>query len=216
MLPILAETLSRGFESLVLTNAMRPMMRPAIRAQLQNLKSSQLTLRVSLDHYTPQPHDEERGPGSWHETLKGLRWLVSQGIRTHIAGRLKGEQEVPMRAGYAALFAQERFPLDALDAYDPQTLVLFPEMDATEDVPEITTACWEILGVRPENIMCATSRMVVRRRGAKRPCVVPCTLLPYGEEFEMGHTLAEAHRAVSLNHPHCARFCVLGGASCSG
>ena len=29
-------------------------------------------------------------------------------------------------------------------------------------------------------------------------------------------TLAEAAAPVPLNHPHCARFCVLGGAACSG
>jgi hypothetical protein len=63
--------------------------------------------------------------------------------------------------------------------------------------------------------MCATSRMVVRRKGAARPAVVACTLVPYNEAFELGATLADAARAVPLNHPHCARFCVLGGASCS-
>jgi hypothetical protein len=39
--------------------------------------------------------------------------------------------------------------------------------------------------------------------------------LPYAPEFELGTTLAEASRTVKLNHPHCAKFCVLGGASCS-
>ena len=29
-------------------------------------------------------------------------------------------------------------------------------------------------------------------------------------------TLKEAWRRVKLNHPHCAKFCVLGGGSCSG
>ena len=38
----------------------------------------------------------------------------------------------------------------------------------------------------------------------------------YDMAFELGETLDEAHRQVPLNHPHCARFCVLGGASCSG
>ncbi len=33
--------------------------------------------------------------------------------------------------------------------------------------------------------------------------------------FELGHTLKEASRAVPLNHAHCAKFCVLGGGSCS-
>jgi len=88
-------------------------------------------------------------------------------------------------------------------------------MDATKDVPEITTACWDILGVSPDAMMCASSRMVVKRKGASHPTVVPCTLLPYDPQFELGRTLREASGSVPLNHPHCARFCVLGGGSCS-
>jgi hypothetical protein len=88
-------------------------------------------------------------------------------------------------------------------------------MDATADVPEITEACWTILGKSPSSIMCASSRMVVKRRGEPRPVVAACTLIPYDPGFTMGETLAEASRPVRLNHPHCARFCVLGGASCS-
>ena len=33
--------------------------------------------------------------------------------------------------------------------------------------------------------------------------------------IELGETLEEAEQDVALNHPHCAKFCVLGGASCS-
>ena len=98
---------------------------------------------------------------------------------------------------------------------DPAQLVLFPEMDAGADVPEISDACWGILGQSPEGVMCASSRMVVKRRGGAL-AVVACTLLPYAEAFSLGRTLAESTGTVSLNHPHCARFCVLGGASCSG
>ena len=64
-------------------------------------------------------------------------------------------------------------------------------------------------------MMCATSRMVVKRKGQDKAVVVPCTLLPYDAAFELGHSLTQAARAVRLNHPHCAKFCVLGGASCS-
>ena len=35
------------------------------------------------------------------------------------------------------------------------------------------------------------------------------------DERASGSTLAEASRDVALNHPFCAQFCVLGGASCS-
>jgi hypothetical protein len=57
--------------------------------------------------------------------------------------------------------------------------------------------------------------MVVKRKGATRPAVLACTLLAYDPQFELGTTLAEASRPVPLNHPHCAKFCVLGGAACS-
>jgi hypothetical protein len=64
-------------------------------------------------------------------------------------------------------------------------------------------------------MMCASARMVVRRRDAEAPAVVACTLLPYDPGFELGNRLAESMDAVKLNHPHCAKFCVLGGGSCS-
>lgn len=64
--------------------------------------------------------------------------------------------------------------------------------------------------------MCASARMIVKRKGALQPTVVACTLLPYDSAFELGATLADATRPVKLNHRYCARFCVLGGASCSG
>ena len=117
-----------------------------------------------------------------------------------------------MRAGYARLFDAEGIAVNALDRIE---LLLFPEMDAGADVPEITEACWSILGVAPSSMMCATSRMVIKRKDASRPVIVPCTLLPYDSQFDLGHKLKEAGGAVPLNHPHCARFCVLGGGSCS-
>ena len=69
--------------------------------------------------------------------------------------------------------------------------------------------------VKPETMMCASSRMVVQKKNALSPVVVPCTLLPYEKEFELGSSLAESIKVVHLNHPHCAQFCVLGGGSCS-
>jgi hypothetical protein len=57
--------------------------------------------------------------------------------------------------------------------------MIFPEMDATVDGPEITEACWGILGKSPEIVMCATSRMVAKHKGAAQPSVIACTLLPY-------------------------------------
>ena len=131
----------------------------------------------------------------------------------HVAGRhFSNETDDEVRAGYARLFARLGVPIDA---GNPATLVLFPEMDPTVDVPEITISCWGILKKSPDSVMCATSRMVVKRKGAERPAVVACTLLPYDPQFELGDSLAESVYPVRLNHPHCAKFCVLGGAACS-
>ena len=225
ILDIIELALGRGFEVLVLTNAMRPMQRARIRAGLTRLGErfgAALTLRVSLDHYGKVLHETERGPGSYQVTLDGIDWLAANGLRINLAGRTCwGEGEQAARAGYRRLAATRGWPIDADNRAE---LVLFPEMDERRDVPEITTRCWSILGVDPRAMMCAASRMVVKRRGAASPHVVPCTLLPYDPRFEMGRTLAQslaadggafAHGGVKLNHPHCARFCVLGGGSCS-
>ena len=48
-------------------------------------------------------------------------------------------------------------------------LTLFPEMDSSADVAEITTECWDILSVRAEDQMCASSRMVVKHKGQPAP-----------------------------------------------
>jgi uncharacterized Fe-S cluster-containing radical SAM superfamily protein len=211
---MLEDALGRGYRALVLTNAMRPMMKLA--APLVAIKerySRQLVVRVSLDHYSRSLHELERGQRSWAPAFAGLKWLVENNFLVHVAGRrFSGEPEAMLRAGYDRLFREHSIPIDA---GDPVQLVLFPEMDATKDVPEITTACWGILGVSPDAMMCASSRMVIKRKGAACPSVVSCTLLPYDPQFELGQTLREASGTVPLNHPHCARFCVLGGATCS-
>ena len=212
---ILGDVLARGYRVLILTNAMRPMMKCADRLlELQRRRAAQLTVRVSLDHYSQALHDRERGPRAWQRTLPGLDWLCANGFRVHIAGRTCwDEDEIGLRRGFAALFAARDY---AINAWNPVELVLFPEMDETADVPEITTACWDILGVDPNAMMCARSRMVLKRKGAARATLVPCTLLPHDPAFDMGDRLDAARGPVALNHPHCARFCVLGGGSCGG
>jgi hypothetical protein len=211
MVPMLRSALGWGFEVLVLTNAMRPMRRfeDALKA-LVLAHGERLTMRVSLDHHSRAVHEAERGAGSWDKALDGLNWLSDHGFRIAVAGRRFGdESEAEARESYARLFRGLGVKIGA-------GLVLFPEMDAAADVPEISEACWGILGVAPGAMMCASSRMVVKHKGADRPIVVACTLLPYDPQFALGDTLAGARREVMLNHPHCARFCVLGGASCSG
>jgi hypothetical protein len=172
-----------------------------------------LTIRVSLDHFMPERHEDERGPDTFRPTLAGLSWLARSSFRVAVAGRtMWGDDPAIQRAGYARLFAEHDIPIDA---HDPAALVLFPEMDPRADVPEITEACWQKLGKSPSAVMCASSRMVVKRKGHEHPVVLACTLIAYDRQFELGATFAEARRSVPLNHPTCAKFCVLGGGSCS-
>jgi uncharacterized Fe-S cluster-containing radical SAM superfamily protein len=210
---ILSTTLRRGFEVLVLTNAMRPMMRHKAQVlALRELYGERFRLRVSLDDPAPAIHDAERGQGSFDKTVAGLKWLSANGFSIEIAGRkFTHEPEPALRARFQDLFIQLGFQIDAAD---PAQLVIFPEMSPDADPPEITEACWGILNKDPADVMCATARMVVKRKDAEAPSVLACTLLPYDERFDLGATLSEAAAPVALNHQYCASFCVLGGASC--
>jgi uncharacterized Fe-S cluster-containing radical SAM superfamily protein len=210
---IIEECLGAALDVLVLTNAMTPMTHHrAALVRLGALYPGRLSIRVSLDHFDRVRHEQERGPKSWQPSIDGLKWLSANGFSIAVAGRtLWNDDEKPLRAGYAQLFGTDAI---AIDAHDPAQLVLFPEMDEAADVPEITTACWQILHKDPQSLMCANERMLVRRKGAAHATLTPCTLIPYDLRFDMGGTIAEASRDVPLNHRHCAKFCVLGGGSC--
>jgi uncharacterized Fe-S cluster-containing radical SAM superfamily protein len=213
LIAMLEETLSRGFQALVLTNAMAPMLRA--KSQLLDLRQrygARLRLRVSLDDPRAAIHDAERGEGTYEKTLSGLRWLAAHRFTIDVAGRgFAHEPEAALRMRFQALFDEIGLKLDAAD---PAALVIFPEMEMSADPPEITDACWGILNKNPRDVMCASARMVVKRKGAAAPVVLACTLLPYDLRFELGARLTEASGPVALNHKYCASFCVLGGASC--
>jgi len=216
MIRLMEVSLERGHRVLVLTNAMKPMMRPRVQSGLLELQArhgDRIEMRLSLDHYTRDYHDAERGPGGFDATVEGMSWLAEHGFTLSAAGRsVWNETDAEARQGFKALF--DGLGVD-IPSEDPARLVIFPEMDESGDPPEITVDCWGILNQNPKDIMCASQRMVIKRRGADRPSVVACTLLPYEDEFELADTLEASLKPVQLNHKYCAQFCVLGGASCS-
>jgi hypothetical protein len=172
-----------------------------------------LALRVSLDGPTRETHEAIRGTGTFAPALAGLCWLAENGFRVSVAARLPPQaDEADLRARFAVLFAGHRI---ALDAFDSAALVLFPELETAEAPPEVGETCWQALAASGRTVMCSSARMVVHRKGEAAPSVVACTLQPYESRFDLGPTLATAERTVTLNHPHCARFCVFGAASCS-
>ena len=122
---MLEDVLSRGFRALVLTNAMKPMVKckPSL-LKLRDRFGDGLTIRVSIDHYGPRVHEVERGKRSWRPTIDGLLWLARNGFSPHVASRrLSGEPEAAIRSGFAALFAELGV---AIDAADPVALTVFP------------------------------------------------------------------------------------------
>ncbi|MEM9667685.1 MAG: radical SAM protein [Pseudomonadota bacterium] len=217
ILKIMDAILARGHSLLLLTNAMQPMMRRRIQEGLLKILEQygdRLTLRVSMDHHGADLHDAERGKDAFSKALKGLSWLAEHGFKTAIAGRqLLSEDEPTARAAYGELISLIGL---SIDPDNPSELVLFPEMTTEKTPPEITTECWSILDVNPADMMCASQRMLVRRKGEDRAVFMPCTLLAYDDRFVMGESLTEATaHPVALNHRWCAEFCVLGGGNCS-
>ena len=204
-------SLNKNFKVLVLSNAMKPMLNRT--KELIKLNHSNLTIRVSIDHYEKEKHEEIRGKNTYDVMMQGLKWLNENNFNYTLATRLLWkEKEEDLRKNFGTFIKNNNLKLDT---YSPKELVTFAEMDEKIDTPEITTSCWDILNKDPNDIMCSWSRMVVRKKNSKNPSVIACTLLPYADEFDLGDTLTNSLQKIYLNHKHCSKFCVLGGSSCS-
>ena len=201
----------QNVDVLVLTNAMKPMLNK--KSELLNIPKERLTFRVSIDHVNPKKHEAIRGQNSYEPMIEGLEWLRDNHFKLSLATRLMwDESEAQTRTNFKAFILKHDLPIDADSSKD---LVTFTEMDVKQDTPEITTECWTILNKNPESIMCSSSRMIVKKKGNEKPSVIACTLLPYDEAFDLGSNLKQSMQKIYLNHPHCSKFCVLGGSSCS-
>jgi len=211
ILEMISYSLNKGFKTLVLTNAMKVMLNR--KESLLPINHPNLTIRVSIDHYEKEKHEVIRGKNTYDVMMQGLQWLNKHKFHYALATRLLwDETEEQVRKNFSSFIEVNGLQLDP---YSKKQLVTFAEMDEKQDTPEITTACWKILNKNPEDIMCSSSRMVVKKKGQDKPSVIACTLLPYDQSFDLGDSLEESMKKIYLNHPHCSKFCVLGGSSCS-
>ena len=211
VLKMIEYSLSKNFKVLVLSNAMKPMLNR--KEDLLKINHQDLTIRVSIDHYQKEKHEEIRGKNTFNVMMEGLKWLNQNNFNYALATRLLwGEQEDQLRDNFNLFI--DKYNLK-LDAKSKEQLVTFAEMDEKVDTPEITTACWNLLGKNPDDIMCSSSRMVVKKKTSPKPSVIACTLLPYEDEFDLGQNLTSSLKKIYLNHKHCSKFCVLGRSSCS-
>ena len=213
MIEILELVLKYGFRALVLTNGVNVISRVSEKLEtLNKTYPNQLRLRISLDHYTKEVHEKERGENTFQKAIDSLKWLSEKNIHISIAGRSLLNENIELaQLGFQKLISDNGIDLKLT----AENLVIFPEMDLNREVPEITTQCFDILNVKPEHQMCASERMVVKKKNNDKPTVMPCTLLAYDPQFELGETLKDSQKRVFLNHKFCAEFCILGGASCS-
>ena len=186
--------LARGFRALVLTNAMKPMhkMKPALLALRERYR------RPADDPRLDRPLRPRRARGRARPAqlaaddrrphMAGRQWLCRRVASRRLSGETEAEIAPRLCRGCSPSSASRSTP------HDPVALTIFPEMDATADVPEITEACWGILGKSPDSVMCASSRMVVKFKGAATPTVIACTLLPYDPHFDLGPSLRRRAR----------------------
>ena len=178
------------------------------------------TTSRSASRSTTTTRDPARGgarrAAAGSRRIDGLVWLAPAGFAVHVAGRrvLGRDRGRGARRLSPRLFAEHRHR-DRRG--DPGGADAVPgDGRRASTCRRSPTACWGILNKSPDSVMCASARMVVKRKGAAaagRRSPAPCC--PTTRSSSSARTLAESVGAVPLNHPHCAKFCVLGGAACS-
>jgi hypothetical protein len=128
----------------LLTNGM--LFRGARLAMLKRMPRQGLTLQISLDSATAEPHDRHRGPGAWQRAAEGIGIARAQGFRVRVAAtvsaaevdaaveaafhRMVDAMGVPRADQVVRLVAQRGFATDGL-ALTVETLL--PEVTVTAD-----------------------------------------------------------------------------------
>lgn len=84
---------SARFETTVLTNA--TLLRGNRLERLVAIANDNVVVQVSLDGAQPEQHDAYRGPGTWTQTVEGIRRLQDRGLRVRLS-----TTETPANTGH--------------------------------------------------------------------------------------------------------------------
>ena len=109
MIAMTRAALDRGHEVLILTNAMRPMMRPVVRDGLAALiadHGDRLTLRISLDHWSKPCTTPNAAAAPLPAASRAWNGCATQGARMAVAGRTTGTRPTPSRAPVTRRFTR--------------------------------------------------------------------------------------------------------------
>ncbi len=197
---------------MVLTNATEPLLNRLHQVAPLANKPFPLSFRVSLDHPDPAAHDQFRGQGNFHLSLKVMEQLHRHGFAVSVARQsAKNENTDAVNLAYAPFFEEAGLPGDT-------HIVVFPEFHepgSHPGVPYITESCMTAYKTEEtrDEMMCSFSKMVVKKGGRMR--IYACTLVDDDEDYDLGGTLSEAMKIrVMLKHHRCYT-CFTNGASCS-
>ncbi|MBL0010546.1 MAG: radical SAM protein [Nitrosomonas sp.] len=197
---------------MVLTNATEPLIKRLSQLKPLRERPHAVHFRVSLDHFSADQHDKDRGEGMFSMALDGLCALYDMGFSVSVAS-----QKIPgLPANKVAKCFAEVFRGAGLPENLPR--IEFPEFHPpgiTVTAPQITHSCmvdYQTESTRRE-FMCAFSRMVVKSEGRCR--IYACTLVDDDADYVLGTTLAASLKVpVSMKHHRCYS-CFQYGASCS-
>ncbi len=197
---------------MVLTNATKPLEHYLEDIYKIEKVKENLSFRVSIDHYTEEVHDRERGKGSYSRSLKNMKQLQDNGIHVSLARQSeKGED-------FESVDSQYKSMLKDYAINESMHIVAFPDFSPPEtvvDVPEITENCMTQYHTQEtrSQFMCHFSRMLVKKNEAID--VYACTLVDDDESYSVkGSLKASLEKRVLMRHHRCFA-CFSGGASCS-
>ncbi len=105
-------SLDNDFKTLLLTNAMKPMLNK--KNDLLRLNHLNLTIRVSIDHYSKEKHELVRGQNSWAPMIEGLKWLSKNNFNYCLATRLMwNEDENTVRKNFKNFIKDNELKINA-------------------------------------------------------------------------------------------------------
>lgn len=198
---------------LILTNGTAPLIRRVHQLDALRAQSNALAFRVSIDYPDAQRHDAGRGWGNFRRALEGLALLKQRGFQVSVTRQAaEGEDRAAVEKSFRELFVRQQLPADL-------EVVALPDYGMPGSARARVAVGMDELGRDfmaggPRGLMCAISKMVVKRGGQMR--VYACPLVDDDGEFDQGATLAEAlERDVRLRHGRC-HTCIRTRASMSG
>jgi AdoMet-dependent heme synthase len=165
-----------------------------------------LDIRISLDGWGPEDHDQIRGPGTFARAAASARRLYEAGVNPVLT-------VTELAEGVASVQGRQRF-LDSmlgmgLDRPRLKVLSLF-RMGAEERrgrpyLPEERLTVHD--RIDPQALQCGSGRMITSQG------VFVCPILIEHGEARMGDSLVEALRPYELSHPACFT-CHTTGVTC--